>query len=185
MKKQTALLLVAVLIMIVGNIVAFSAEELVSTKICDAYGTVETGIAGHVVVIMLFFIVSDVMLFLFFKSKAEQMPVGIYHWLFHGSYALCGLFLSIWSGYMARKNIILDFYRSMNYAPDYYSGDVVNQEWFNNLPIKIGEFNSSADTFCVITMVAFVATVIFAIILYNNFLNTNSKVNSVVVETEK
>jgi len=169
MKKQSVLTIIALVVLLVGIIVSFAAGELVSTKIYDpSVGTVESGIISHVLIIMLFVIVSDALLYIANRNKIAEATNKVKYYVFHGIYAVSGLLLAIATAYKARAILLNDYYYDMVYAPDFYRGDIVSYDWFNRLPKTADDFYTLFIVFLILAIVGIIGTVVLGILSYKN-----------------
>ncbi|MBQ8288351.1 MAG: zinc-ribbon domain-containing protein [Clostridia bacterium] len=157
------LMITALFILFIGIVVAFSARELVTTHIYDMdTASVPIGISGHVFVIMLFVLASDLLL-LIANIKSSWSRLNTDNWLFHSTYALAGLFFSIATAFQARVNLLSRYYYDMKSAPAFFGGDVIGESWFRQLPDSADRFSSYAAIFYFLMFVALIITVVFMI----------------------
>lgn len=161
MKKILAFL--ATLIMLIGIIVALTCELNTSDIFDPIANSVPTNIGTHVLVIMLFVIVSAFMLMLFCKSASPNNKMNGRHFAFLGAYAVSGLLFSLASAYQARGNNLLQFYADINFAPGWYGEEFTNSSWFPSLPQIADNFASSATLYYIMMLIAIVITVVMAL----------------------
>lgn len=164
MKKAKLFTILAVITILVGVIVAFNAELNTTTIYDPSVGAVTPSIGTHVIVIMLFVIVSDLLLLVSRKSTSQGNNLGTIQLIFHGMYAVAGLFFSLATAYQARANNLTDFYSSMKEAPYwYFDATVDGGSWFDSLPQIANEFSSSSTTYYILTFIAMIATIVLGI----------------------
>lgn len=177
-KEKLKLILVgcALLIMFIGIIVALNAELNTST-IYDGT-SVPTSITTHILVIMIFVVVSDILLLIANKMTAIDGILLKPHLVFHGVYAVTGLFFSIASAYQARANNLSEFYSSMNSAPDWYSDGITSESWFDTLPAYASSFSTLSTVFYVFTVIGVIATVVLLVRILSSKKESNSQDNN-------
>ncbi|MBR2622165.1 MAG: hypothetical protein IKK00_02225 [Oscillospiraceae bacterium] len=163
MKKQGIFAVVAATIMLVGIILAYVCELNTTTIYDPSEGAVTAGIGTHVLVIMLFVIVSAVFLLLTCKYAADNNALAGKHYIFAGAYTLSGLFFSLATGFGVRSNILRDYYLRTNSAPGWYSGDVMDSRWFDDLPQTANRFSNNAKLWYVIMAVAIIITIVLGV----------------------
>lgn len=166
-KNTPSLLLVAaIFIMTIGVVVAFTAELNTST-IYDG-NQIPTAISTHILVTMLFVIVSDFLILLSNILSSSQKKITKSHLVLFATYGISGFFFSIASGYNVRSNILLEWYNDMKSAPTWYAGDIVSEDWFESLPAVAKSFSSTATLFYVLTVICAVVTIYLGLFRYTN-----------------
>lgn len=161
--KKKVISVIALLIMLVGVIVAMTAEIGTTTIYDPKDGTTNADVGLHVFTIMLFVVASDLLLFVANRSTSQSGKISTNSMLFHGTYAVSGLFFALASGYQARAKCISHFYASMTEAPSWYSDAVIRESHLEKLPQFASSFSSAATTWYVLTFIGIVATIVFAV----------------------
>lgn len=161
--RYGVLSIIAVALMGLGIVIGlFTGEiELIATNIYDVQtGKVPVGIGLHVFVVMLIFLASNVFYFIAnYKETSKKLSVAC--WLFHGSYALAGLFLALATGLSARADLLWCFSNDMLSAPSWFSGGLTHESWFWELDDIASSCSTFAGVFFALMAIAMVATIIF------------------------
>lgn len=86
---------------------------------------------------------------------------------FHAFFVLTGLFFAAATENGARVKDIEGFDLSMEQAPSWYGGDVVDQAWFAELPDVADKLSESMTVWYALMAVSFVITLYSAVRLFN------------------
>lgn len=169
MKKY--LIVIAAIVLLVGIILACSTT-MVSTTIYDVIeNTVPVGIGKHLVVVMLFVTVSNLLLL----NASKKIKLAWQRLVFHLAFEVSGLFFALATAYEERGSVLLNYYKSMSNAPDFYSGDVTGEAWFPSLLSYSDRFYDKGTTFWILTFIGLAIFIAVTIVAFKKPTVTNDQ----------
>ena len=166
LSKDKVFRIIGIIVMLIGIVIAFCSEEieLIDSIILDGdTGIVPVGITLHVIVILIFMIVSAFLLYYANKVCSEEIFSEEQNLIFHALYIVIGLFFSIATGCSERSNQLSKYYEDIHTRPSWYIQDMIDMPGFDNIPEVAEDLSNVAMIFYILAIIGIISLVFYCI----------------------
>lgn len=118
-------------------------------------------IGAHVFIVSLLIAISDLILWFSYDVGFVAHENRL---IFHGSYAVTGVFFAFATGYQGRANYLSEYFADVAQ----YVENLDEQYGLALIPHFVDEFSSAANMFYMLSLIGATAVIVFAIFIYSD-----------------